>query len=341
MGICDSSSDDKNENNSTKTEIKDIKINTSDISSMESNKNDKFKINSLKDYNYKNSEEISNKLNICPKLDKYERSFGKKSETSQNNLTKSEFSSNITEGEIIIKGEINKNCQNKEKDFDNNSFMKLIKNNGGIILKEDLQNKSQRTSYKLNNINGSDTSKENISEIKSHNSFNTNRKSKNSNFSFINGKKGKIYLKSELNTDKITNYSIKERMKKKDINTKSDNKSIYSNKTINPKIDFNKYLNEIFIGENFKNNNNNQFILGNNNILKLNQGNIPNNIQKTNFHYNEKKSLHSNHNNVTDDSTNEDLIGSFIGIPKIDERIPESDLNFGYNYEDIISNLSS
>ena len=34
-------------------------------------------------------------------------------------------------------------------------------------------------------------------------------------------------------------------------------------------------------------------------------------------------------------------MGSFISIPKNDERIPESDLNLDDNIEDIFSNISS
>ena len=61
---------------------------------------------------------------------------GKKSEYSQfNNKTVSAFSAEKTEEEVIVKGEINKECKNKEEDFDNNSFKNLIKNNGGIVIK--------------------------------------------------------------------------------------------------------------------------------------------------------------------------------------------------------------
>jgi len=79
--------------------------------------------------------------NKCPELEKYERSMfisGKKSEYSHlNNKTVSIFSAEKTEEEVIVKGEINKECKNKEEDFDNNSFKNLIKNNGGIVIKND------------------------------------------------------------------------------------------------------------------------------------------------------------------------------------------------------------
>ena len=79
----------------------------------------------------KNALTKSIEKNKCPELDKYDRSMfisGKKSEYSQfNNKTVSMFSAEKTEEEVIVKGEINKECKNKEEDFDNNSFKNLIK----------------------------------------------------------------------------------------------------------------------------------------------------------------------------------------------------------------------
>ena len=337
MGICESANDDKNENNQSKNESKIIKNETSDISSIENDKNYNFKHDSIKT---KNSEEPRTNSNICPRLDRYERSFGKKSETSQYNNTKSEFSSNLTEEEIIIKGEINKNCPNKEKDFDNNSFKKLIKNNGGIILKEDLdfQSNSQNSNNIVDKINYNDSNKENISDI----SFKQNTKSVNSTVGLVNGKKNKIYSLSELSRDKITNNSLKDKRIISDNNSRNNNKSFYSNKTINPKINMNKYLNGIFNTDTLRyNNNNNKFL--NRNINRdniptiVNNNNLNNNIHK----YEKKNSLISNHNNMTNDSSSVGLMDSLIEIPQIDERIPESDLNYGVHCEDIISDLSS
>ena len=338
MGICESANDDKNENNQSKNESKIIKNETSDISIIENDKNYNFKHDSKKT---KNSEEPRTNSNICPRLDRYERSFGKKSETSQYNNTKSEFSSNLTEEEIIIKGEINKNCPNKEKDFDNNSFKKLIKNNGGIILKEDLdlQSNSQNNNDIIDNINYNGSNKENNSDI----SFNLNTKSVNSNVSFINGKKNKIYSLSEISRDKITNNSLKEKRINSDNNSRNNNKSFYSNKTINPKLHLNKYLNGIFNTDTLRNNNkqNNQFLNRNTNRDNIPTTNNNNNLNNNICKYKKKNSLISNHNNMTNDSSSDNLMDSFIEIPQIDERIPESDLNFGVHCEDIISDLSS
>ena len=44
---------------------------------------------------------------------------------------------------------------------------------------------------------------------------------------------------------------------------------------------------------------------------------------------------------MTNDSSSVGLMDSLIEIPQIDERIPESDLNYGVHCEDIISDLSS
>ena len=118
-----------------------------------------------KEINY-TEEEIKNN-DEKPELMKYERSLfvsGKRSEYSHYNKT-SVFSSGTTEEELIIKGEINKDAKNKEEDFDNNSFKQLIKNTGGIVIKNNDINsntcESQRT-YPL-----FDLGNENISEIHS------------------------------------------------------------------------------------------------------------------------------------------------------------------------------
>ena len=115
--------------------------------------------------------EIGN--NKSPELAKYnDQSFlcGKKSENTQiNNNTHSIFSSGLTEEEVIIRGEINKNCKNKEEDFDNNSFKKLVKKNGGLIIKKKDKNKLFNSCKEINPI--FDFNRENISEMKSKHSF--------------------------------------------------------------------------------------------------------------------------------------------------------------------------
>ena len=65
-----------------------------------------------------------------------------------------------------------------------------------------------------------------------------------------------------------------------------------------------------------------------------------NNYLSNNRSIYEKDSLLSNLNNVTNESTNEELTGSFISIPKNDERVPESDLKVYNTFESFISNLS-
>ena len=157
MGICDSK---------TKKEIKPIenqKMNNCE----EENSNNKETHPTSKNEKSSIEEKENNK---CPELAKYENSMyisGKKSEFSHlNNKTASIFSSGQTEEEVIIRGEINKNCKNKEEDFDNNSFKKLVKNNGGIIIKKDDKN-SVISSIHGTSVNRLGLCKEKLSEIKS------------------------------------------------------------------------------------------------------------------------------------------------------------------------------
>jgi hypothetical protein len=160
MGICESK---------TKKENKPIESQKMNNCEEENSNNKETHPTSKNSKNEKSSiEEIEN--NKCPELAKYENSMylsGKRSEFSHlNNKTVSIFSSGQTEEEVIIRGEINKNCKNKEEDFDNNSFKKLVKNNGGIIIKKDDKNSA------ISSIHGTSVdrlflSKEKLSEIKS------------------------------------------------------------------------------------------------------------------------------------------------------------------------------
>ena len=87
----------------------------------------------------KNMENITSlvqesKNNPKPELAKYDRwvyALGKSNSTS--NKT-SLLSSGVSEQEIIIKGEINPIAENKEEDFVNSSFKKLVQNKGGKII---------------------------------------------------------------------------------------------------------------------------------------------------------------------------------------------------------------
>lgn len=172
MGICESAHHGKalmSENQKT-------------CSSENSEKNkDEESSNQINDSNSQNQKENGKKNidaqqqeeNNCPKLDVYDRSMfisGMKSEYSHfNNKTVSVFSNGKTEEEVIIKGEINKDCKNKEEDFDNNSFKDLVKKNGGIIIKKGDSKNSICSNKEVNRL--LKYGKENISEIKSKHTF--------------------------------------------------------------------------------------------------------------------------------------------------------------------------
>ena len=343
MGICDSSNNQNIEHSSNEYEKRCEqykKLESSDLEKCSPKKpNSSLSINSDNIYN----PDEMNKLNIRPQLEKYRASLEKKSEVSNMVPNRSEYSSKVTEEEIIIKGEINKDCQNKEIDFNNNSFKRLIRNNGGIIIKEDGQSNTQSN-------NNNELSKDNISEIYSQFSFGLNNKSLNSSFMGINGKNIKNKLPSESNRSKLTSHHSMRQSKIQLCKiSNNDNRSIYSNKTIKHKINMNNYLNGVFNNNdklmnksvqyrynNLLNSNNQRSMI---NALYNNKTNNNNNLYNNRSVY-EKDSLLSNLNNVTNESTNEELMGSFISIPKNDERISESDLNYSNNNEDIISNLS-
>ena len=341
MGICESSNNDKKENNGNKDESKLQNNESSLISDYKAISPTKNKLISSEIKTNNKSSELREDSNNCPKLEKYERSLAKKSETSQNIQTISEISSKKSEGEIIIRGEINKECPNKEKDFNNNSFMKLVKNKGGIILKEDTQTNSKNNNLINENLLFNSIGNDNISEIKSQNSYQSNHKSIKMEFNLINVKKDKIDNQSEFRKSHFTNPMMNHINYEKETFNRNDKKSHYSSKTINPKLRINKYLNGDFNTE-VKGNKiyNNRYKYIKNNSLNINQQNINKgmyNKQNLNMNYYQKDSIISNINNMTNESTSEDLMGSFISIPKNDEIIPEYDLK----EEDIISNISS
>ena len=196
MGVCESSHESKKD--------EPIKIQNSEISENNNNQEDEntnnLETHQSSNINLDNKEESKpeNQNNKCPELAKYERSAyqsGKRSENSHINNTQSMFSSGITEEEVIIKGEINPNCQNKEEDFDNNSFKKLVKNNGGIVIKN-IDNISNIGSSRGVNSSIFDFGKETISEIKSKHSF---------PFRQINGKIGSSLRGSGIKQDLVYN----------------------------------------------------------------------------------------------------------------------------------------
>ena len=169
MGICESEKSLISENQkicsseySGKIKEKESSNQVSDLNSQNQKENDQ-----------KNAVPQRTEEQKCPKLEIYDRSkfiSGMKSEYSHfNNITDSVFSNGKTEEEVIIKGEINKDCKNKEEDFDNNSFKNLIKNNGGIVLKND-----DLSSYACSSLGMQsyfNFGSEAISEIKSKHTF--------------------------------------------------------------------------------------------------------------------------------------------------------------------------
>ena len=174
MGVCESIHDDKKEALQTNQNSKNQEEENSNNKETHPSTNSQNENKNSKNLEIQEIEEIQENKNKIPELAKYERSW-KKSEFSHINNTTSMFSSKVTEEEVIIRGEINKNCKNKEEDFDNNSFKKLVKNNGGIII-----NNGDKTSNFNSNIcssiakeptNDYRLGKENISEIKSFHSF--------------------------------------------------------------------------------------------------------------------------------------------------------------------------
>ena len=200
MGICESthqgrepSSVSQKTNPSECTPKTEDENNSNNLENNSTNKNKKEKDNKSSI-----SKEVSNKKS--PELAKYEPSMfysGKRSEFSHlNNKTASIFSTGQTEEEVIIRGEINKNCQNKEEDFDNISFLKLVKNNGGIILKNGDINSNFCSSRGIESILNR---KKAISEIKSKRTFPfANYK----NIDFTNGLRGSG-KKSNYNRNKL------------------------------------------------------------------------------------------------------------------------------------------
>ena len=320
MGICESTNPNENKD---KDKIKKISNH---------NENNYAETSNHSNYRGKNSLDIQN--NNCPKLQRYERSLEKKSEIIP---SKSEFSSKVTEEEIIIKGEINKECPNKEKDFDNSSFKMLIKDKGGIILNEDVQSVEQSNDKNTDNCPCIDFENENISEIYSQNSLGTYEKNKNSEISLFNGKSNKNDLRSEISKSKFTYNSMNQKNLNRNKNLINANKSTFTNKTSKTKINLNNYLNGIFTtSENIEYNKNHTL---NNNKVNDIMDLHSNKLNK--YNKNDKDSLLNNYNNMTNSSTNDELMGSFISIPKNDEIIPEFHFGIHENGEDIISCFSS
>jgi hypothetical protein len=132
MGICESSHEGK----SLKTDSIENNQKINDDNSYK--KNNTSNLEKEDENNNQNSSNQKIEENKGPELERYDRSLflseKKRSEYSQINGM-SVFSSGRTGEEVIIRGEINKECKNKEEDFDNSSFKNLVKNSGGKFVK--------------------------------------------------------------------------------------------------------------------------------------------------------------------------------------------------------------
>lgn len=288
MGICESAHHGKNlDKNDTKKESPEInqneqtleyqnlKIEESGVRPSIFNQTD----------NKNSSDPEAKEDNEKPELVQYDRD---NSYCNNNNKTKtSMFSSGRSEEEIIIRGEINKEARNKDEDFANNSFKKLVKNKGGIIIKNEELNSNYCESHKTNSI--FDLGKENISEIHSKQAASIN----NNNINTLKVNNSDV-LRSSINYDKNKLVNNGQNL---------DYKGIISGKyDINGKLipngNFHVDYNDNINGK-YDNNNN---ILGkNNNILR-----------------------ESNRINI---SIHESCprIDSFLHLPKTDQPPPEMD----------------
>lgn len=335
MGICESNLNTKRLNLEHFTKNKNQHINSPQKAFLNNNiKENQNRTNSYLINNIKNS-----KINI--NLQKYEPSL----DTNNSNIIQSDINSKSKEEELIIKGKVNLNCQNKENDFDNESFMNLIKSKGGVVLKEEVIDKKEINNQKANEIMF-DFEKDDISEIKSQSSLSGISQNKDTVLIANNGKKYKNELKSEMSKGKLTDYSLAHNKLNLGINNPYDKRTKNTTNTTRPKINFNKYLNGIFSNDYNTYNNNNQIQNNNNKLIYNPKGfNIPfDNIKKPENNCINRRfqnSLISNYNNRTNDTINEELTGSFISVPKNDEKIPEFFFNMNGNAEDIISNISS
>ena len=138
MGACESSKE-KEKILGKKFSPPEI-INNNNIIEKNTSINEDDNLNGVETHPSSNSQD--NEIKI-PELSRYDRDC-KTSELSNNTKLISAYSSQKEE-EVIIRGEVNKKIINKEGDFDNKDFRNLVKNNGGIIIKDD--KKSNVLSY--------------------------------------------------------------------------------------------------------------------------------------------------------------------------------------------------
>ena len=102
-----------------------------------------------------------NKSNAKPELAKYDRSVYASGRTNSINNKISLLSSGVSEQEIIITGEINPIAENKEEDFINSNFKKMVQNKGGNIENGDNNTIDSKRDSTF------DLGKENLSEMHS------------------------------------------------------------------------------------------------------------------------------------------------------------------------------
>jgi hypothetical protein len=221
--------------------------------------------------------------------------------------------------------------------------MNLVKNNDGVVLNENIDDKRDSNNKKENGILY-DFEKDSISDIKSEYSLDENSNGKISLIRALNGKKNENEMKSELSGGKFTNYYLAhDTLKLSKINS-YENRSKFTTYTMRPKINLNKYLNGLFSDENNKQNGINIIQNRNNKILYNTQTLKPmndfNKNQTCNI-YRGQNSLITNNINKTNDTIKEESSNSLISVPKMDEKIPECFFYMNPNSDEIISILSS
>ena len=311
MGICESNLNTKGLENESAKKHSNKNLNDSKIIPLKKGtKNSQYSENiSGKLSTSIEKDDIIKNSNKHPLLEKYEPSLAKTSEIENTNFDKSEVISKSNGVEIIIRGQINSNCFNKENDFDN-----------------DIKDKKDSNCKKENKILY-DFEKDDISEIKSQSSLGEISNSKNTLLYELNGIDMNNDIRSEISKGNFTNYSLTHKQLNLDRNNKFDKRSQYTTKVIRQQINANKYLNGIFSN---KYNTQNGY---NNNIPK-----IPYNTQtfKPNKDLNiNNKYKYQSSSNKTNSTITEKLTDSYISSSKNNEK-NQNMINNG----DIIKNIS-
>ena len=345
MGICESSFNIQRIDKEGKQEDVEHNNNYDKVIPLKNKVNDLKSSNFSQKYTHSNSKE-STKKSEKPNLEKYKPSLDKISELSNSNICKSgksELVSKSNGSELIIKGEINKKCQNNGNDFDNPNSMNLVKNNDGVVLNENIDDKRDSNNKKENGILH-DFEKDSISDIKSEYSLDENSNGKISLIRALNGKKNENELKSKLSGGKFTNYYLAHNTLKLSKINSYENRSKFTTYTMKPKINLNKYLNGLFSDENNKQNGINIIQNTNNKIIYNTQTLKPmndfNKNQTCNIYRDQNSSI-TNNINKTNDTIKEESSNSLISVPKIEEKIPECFFYMNPNSDEIISILSS